>query len=299
MINPMSEPRVAHAKVFLLVAALTILWGTNWVLFPLAVQEISIWTFRAVCMLGSGSLVLIAARLRGMSLAVPLKERVPLAVAALIYLVVWNVASTYAAVLLPSGQAAVLGFTMPVWATLLSWIFLRERPSRRLLAGVALASCGVGLLAFAGRAALASTPLGFIVGLSAGLGWAAGTLILKRARLTVPAIVSTGWQLVIAGFPIAVVSLLIGTREPFIPSWTTLLVVGYITLVPMALGNVAWFSIANLLPVTISGLSTVMVPIVAMFTGAVIRGEPLGPLEISAMLCCAAAMALVLLRRPG
>lgn len=295
----MSEPRLAHAKVLLLVSALTILWGTNWVLFPLAVQEISIWTFRAVCLLGSGSLVLVTARIRGISLAVPLKERVPLAAAGLTYLVVWHVASTYAAVLLPSGQAAVLGFTMPVWATILSWMFLRERPSGRLLAGVVLASCGVGLLAFAGRTALASAPLGFIVGLSAGLGWAAGTLILKRARLTVPAIVSTGWQLVIAGIPIAVVSLLTGTREAFVPSWTTLVVVGYITLVPMALGNVAWFSIVNLLPASASGLSTVMVPIVAMFTGAVIRGEPLGPLEISAMVCCAAAMALVLLKRPG
>jgi drug/metabolite transporter (DMT)-like permease len=43
----------------------------------------------------------------------------------------------------------------------------------------------------------------------------------------------------------------------------------------------------------------VMVPMVAMLTGAIIRGEPLGPLEIASMFCCAAAMALVLFKRPG
>jgi drug/metabolite transporter (DMT)-like permease len=295
----MPAVRSSQAKVLFLVAILTIVWGSTWVLFPLAVEEVSIWTFRATCLLVSGVLVLLAARLRGLSLFVPRQERKQLVVAALTYLVVWNLASAYAAVLLPSGQAAVLGFTMPIWATVLSWIFLRDRPSARLLVSVALAGCGVGLLAFAARSAFSSAPLGFVVGLSAGLGWAVGTLILKRARLTVPPIVSTGWQLLVAGVPIAIVALFSGTWEPFVPSWTTVLAIGYITVMPMALGNVAWFSIASILPASASGLSMVMVPMVAMLTGAIIRGEPLGPLEIASMLCCAAAMALVLLKRPG
>ena len=293
----MQATRLNHTQILILVAVLTFVWGTNWVLFPLAVKEVSVWTFRSISLLGSGTLILLIARTRGFSLSVPSKERLPLALAGLTYLFVWNVASTYSAVLLPSGQAAVLGFTMPIWATVLSWIFLRERPSARLLLSIILASCGVGLLAFAARSAFSSAPLGFIAGLSAGLGWAAGTLMLKRAQLTVPVIVSTGWQLLIAGIPITLVALLLGTREMFIPSWTTLLVIAYITIIPMSLGNVTWFSIANTLPASVSGLSTVMVPVVAMLTGAIIRSEPLGPLEISAMICCAAAMALVLLKR--
>lgn len=284
-------------KLLSLVAVLTGVWGTNWVLFPLAVQEVSIWTFRTICVLGSGVLVLLAARARGISLHVPTSERLPLALAALTYLVVWNVASTYAAVLLPSGQAAVLGFTMPIWMILIAWVFQREKPSPRLLAGVTLSACGVGLLAFASWSALASAPLGFLAGLAAGLGWAGGTLLLKRARLTIPSMVCTGWQLVIAGVPIACVALLTGSREAFMPSMTTVVVIAYITVIPMALGNVAWFSIVNMLPATVSGMSTVMVPMVAMLTGALVRSEPLGAVEILAMLCCATAMALVLLRR--
>lgn len=294
--NPRSAAPRTLAGLLPLVVVLTAVWGTNWVLFPLAVREVSVWTFRAICLLGSGALLLAVARVRGLSLHVPVPQRKPLVMAALAYLVIWNVGSTYAAVLIPSGQAAVLGFTMPLWATLISWLILGEKPSARLVCSVVLAGGGVACLAFAARHSYASTPLGFVLGLSAGIGWACGTLILKRAGLTVAPIVSTGWQLLIAGVPILIVAMATGTREAFVPSLTSLVVIAYITIVPMALGNIAWFSIVDMMPASVSGLSTVMVPMVAMVTGAIVRAEPLGPLQLGAMACCGASLLLVLLR---
>lgn len=292
-------PLYSQRHILLLVAVLTLVWGTNWVLFPMAVEEVSVWTFRSICVLGAGTLLLLTARLRGMSLHVPRQERRPLAIAGLTYLVIWNVASAYAATLIPSGQAAMLGFTMPVWASILAWIFLRERPTPRIFASLLLASLGVALLAFAARKSFASAPLGFVVGLSGGLGWAIGTTILKRGHVTVHPLVSTAWQMIVAGVPLALLSLLLGSRELFMPSWTSIVVIGYITIFSMALGNVAWFRILDVLPTTVSGLAIVMVPIVAMFTGAVVRNEPLGGIQIAAILCCGMAMALVLLKRPS
>lgn len=291
--NTQTTPARPLHKALPLVVLLTILWGTNWVLFPLAVREVSVWTFRATCLVGSGVLLLSVARAMRLSLHVPRSQRLALALAAVVYLVVWNVGSTYAAILIPSGQAAVLGFTMPLWATLVSWMVLGEKPSPRLICSVALAGCGVACLAYAARDSYASAPMGFLLGLSAGLGWACGTLILKRAGLTLSPIVSTGWQLLIAGIPILVVALATGTREPFLPSWMTLIVIGYITIVPMALGNIAWFSIVDMLPAPVSGIATVMVPMVAMATGALVHAEPLGPLQLGAMACCAASLVLV------
>jgi drug/metabolite transporter (DMT)-like permease len=283
-------------KLLTLVIVLTVVWGTNWGLFPLAVREVSVWTFRAICLTASGALVLLVAHLRGLSLRVPVNERKHIVAAGLCYLVIWNVASTYAAVLLPSGQAAVLGFTMPIWAALLSWLVFKERLTARMLIGVLMATMGVAFLAYAARGAYASAPLGFIYGLGAGLGWAGGTLILKRANLTAPSLVSTGWQLLIAAAPITVVAFIVGTREAFMPSWTTVLVIGYIAIVPMTVGNVTWFAIVKNLPATVSGLSAVMVPMVAMVTGAAWLGEPLGALQIAAMACSACAMGVVLVK---
>lgn len=290
-------PRSPAAKALPLVLVLALVWGTNWALFPLAVREVSVWTFRAVSLTAAGLLLLAFARARGIPTAVPRRYWPAVTAAAIIYLVVWNLASTYAAILIPSGQAAILGFTMPLWTILVVWLALGERPSPRMLLAMGLAALGVLLLAVPARAAYASAPAGFLLGLGAGLGWAIGTVILKRANVPVPALVLTGWQLLIAAVPLAAGALWLGGGQAHAVSWQTVLVITYITLVPMAIGNVAWFAIVGLLPPSVAGLSSVMVPIVAMVTGAVVHAEPLGPWQLGAMACCGCALYLALARK--
>ena len=71
-----------------LVVVLTLVWGTTWVLFPLAVKEVSVWTFRALSVTAAGLSLLAIAALRGMSLAIPRKSWPTLVGAALVFLVV-------------------------------------------------------------------------------------------------------------------------------------------------------------------------------------------------------------------
>jgi drug/metabolite transporter (DMT)-like permease len=210
------------------------------------------------------------------------------------YLAVWNVASTYAAVMIPSGQAAVLGFTMPLWAALIAFVLLGERMHRRLLAALGLGAVSVGLLMSSGLTAYAQAPAGFALGLLAGLGWAAGTLILKRRPPKAHPLVLTGWQLLVASVPIAGGALWLGDGQWFVPSGTSLAAIAYIALVPMCIGNLAWFSIVGMLPAQVAGLSSILVPMVAMVSGAWWHGEPLGPVQWAAMACCAASLWLAL-----
>ena len=287
-------------KAVPLVLVLTLLWGTNWPLFPIAVREVSVWTFRAVALLGAGLVLLAVARVRGESLRIARAYWGTLLAASLTYLVVWNVASTYSAILIPSGQAAILGFTMPLWGALLAWAFLKQRPGARVLLALAFGGLGVMLLIVNGIDAYTKAPLGFALGLLAGLGWAAGTLILKRRPIAASPLVLTGWQLLVAGVPMAAGAFWFSEGGWFMPSRTSLLVIAYITLVPMAMGNLAWFAIVGLLPANIAGLSAVMVPVVAMVAGALVHGEPLGPVQWASMLCCAVGMGLAVGgRRPG
>jgi drug/metabolite transporter (DMT)-like permease len=276
-----------------MILVLTLVWGTNWSLFPLAVRELSVWSFRAASTLGAGLALLAWAKARGESIAIPRGHRGTTVAAALAYLLVWNIASTYAAILIPSGQAAVLGFTMPLWAALFGAAFLGQKLERRSMAALALGLLGVGLLAARGLQAYAQAPLGFAAGIAAAAGWAAGTVIIKRRPPPVSPLVLTAWQLLIASVPITLGALWLGNGW-FWPSWQSVLVVTYITLVPMAVGNVAWFSIVGLLPAHLAGLGSVLVPVVAMLTGALVRGEPLGPVELLAMGCSVGAVALAL-----
>ena len=293
----MSHQPVPRRALVLLVI-LTLVWGTNWPLFPLAVSEISVWTFRAVSLVVSGAVLLAVARTRGQSLAIPRQHWLAVGLATVFYLVIWNIASTYSAILIPSGQSAVLGFTMPLWAGLLSWLVLRQRPTRRLFIAIVLGTAAVTLLMIPNFGAYADAPLGLALGLLAGLGWAIGTLILKRRPIDVPITVLTGWQMLLTAVPITIGALLLGDYDWFVPSWQSIAVIAWITLVPMCIGNVCWFAIVGLLPANVAGLSSVMVPVVAMVSGAIVHGEPLGPLQLAAMACSVGALSLVLLK-PG
>ncbi len=293
------SPTAIPRRALVLMVVLTLVWGTNWPLFAFAVREISVWTFRAVAVTMAGLALLSVARSRGLSLVVPRRYWPTICIGTFFYLIIWNIASTYSAILIPSGQSAVLGFTMPLWSALISWAVLGERLSGRLLLAVVLGCGAVLLLMVPGLDAYARAPLGFALGLVAGLGWAVGTLVLKRGNVQVNALVLTGWQLLIAAVPTAIGALVLSEGPWFMPSWQTIVVVSYIALVPMSIGNAAWFSIVGMLPVNIAGLSSVMVPIVAMLSGALVHGEPLGLLQWAAMACTVASLSLVLLKPPA
>lgn len=292
-----TAPTATPPRALLLLVVLTLVWGTNWPLFSLATREVSVWTFRAVAVTIAGALLLAVARARGQSLRVPREHWATITAATVCYLLLWNIASTYAAILIPSGQAAILGFTMPLWAALLAWAAFGQRLSARLGLAVALGAVAVGLLMWRGLAAYAQAPLGFFLGLLAGVGWAVGTLILKRRPVAVPALVLTGWQLLLTALPFTAGALLFAEGPWFMPSWQSIAVIGWIALVPMAIGNAAWFAIVGMLPTPVAGLSSIGVPMVAMLSGALMHGEPLGPVQWLAMACSAGALWLALGRR--
>ena len=285
----------ARRRALVLLAVLTLVWGTNWPLFPVVMREVSVWSFRAISMTGAGLLLLAVARLRGQSLALPRRTWFPVLGGALVYLSIWNIGSALAAVMIPSGQAAILGFTMPVWAALLGWLLFRERLSGRQWLAVALTACGVLLLTWRSLDAYRQAPLGVALALLAAVGWAGGTMIIKRSGVAVPATVLSGWQLLVASLPVSGCALVLGEGAWSWPSPLVMLAIAYITIVPMGVGNVVWFAIVGLLPAHLAGLSTILVPVVAMVSGAIVHGEPLGLLQIVAMACFASALALALL----
>ena len=296
--TPLPSATIPRRALILLVI-LTLVWGTNWPLLAIAMREISVWTFRAFAVVIAGCSLLLVARARGQSLVIERKYWAVICTATFFYLVVWNIATAYAAVMLPSGQAAVLGFTMPLWTALISWAVLGERMSLRLLMAVALGGASVTLLMVPSFAAYASAPLGMLYGLVAGLGWAIGTLILKRSKVDVPVIVLTGWQLLITAVPTVIGALVFGDGHWFMPTGETIAVIAYISLVPMCVGNVCWFAIVGMLPANVAGLSSIMVPVVAMVSGALMHGEPLGLPQVAAMVCCVASLSLALLKPKG
>ena len=280
-----------------LMALLTLIWGTNWPVIALAVREVSAWTFRALTLPVAGILLLLLAHRRKLPLAIPRQHWPMLLCSAWAFLALWNVATTLALTYIPSGQAALLGFTMPLWAALWSWLLFGHTLDGRQWLALLLGTAGVIVLMIPAFASYAHAPLGLVYGLASGAGWALSTVLLKHRPIPVPTTVLTGWQLLLASVPVIIGSWLLGDRQWFMPSASSLAAFTYITLVPMLFGNLLWFSLIQWLPPQLVSLSPIMIPMVAMVSGAIVLNEPLGWQQWLAMFLSASGLGLMLFRR--
>lgn len=266
-------------KVLALLAALTLVWGTNWPLFSIALAELPVLTFRSI-VLAAATLVLAAIlTLRGESFAVPRGRWPNLIAASAMNLFVWNIATSLAVLYIPSGHASVLSYTMPLWVALIGWVVFGQKLTGRLLVAIVIGAAAVAALMVPNFKSYANAPWGLFWGLCAGFCWAIGTFIVKRTSWPGMGLSLTFWQVVISLFPVVLGALVIDGLPTRWPSAAALAATLYTGCVPMALGTATWFALVKLLPAQVAALSSIAIPIVAIASGILILHEPLSLLQ--------------------
>lgn len=287
---------------WLLLAGITIFWGTNWVALKVSLAEIPVWQYRTITCFFGGFGLLLAAKLARLPVRIPRGSWGPLLLGALFNVTGWQVLSAYGVHLIASGKASVLAFTMPIWATLMSVAFLNERFTPRLLAALILVMTGIATLLAPALHALGDAPVGMAITLGAALSWAAGTVVQKRVRWSLSVVTMAGWQLVLGGIPIGVIALMNESLVIQNASAAALWALIYSLALPMLFCQYAWFKVVSIFPASIASIGTVMVPVVGILAGAAVLGEPLGWRELAALISVSGAIALVLIhpaRKPA
>jgi drug/metabolite transporter (DMT)-like permease len=189
-------------KVLALLGTLTLVWGTNWPLFKIALDELPVLTFRAIVLV-TASVVLLAIMLaRGERFAVPRGKWPALIAASVTNLFIWNIATSLAVLYIPSGHASVLAYTMPLWVALIGFAVFGQRLTGRPLAAILIGAGAVVALMVPNFASYAYAPAGLFWGLFAGFCWAVGTFIVKRTSWRGMGLSLTFWQVVITLPPI-------------------------------------------------------------------------------------------------
>ena len=258
---------------------LTLVWGTNWPLFSIALAELPVLTFRSTALIVATIVLYVIVRLRGESLAVPKGRWLPLIVASTLNLFIWSVATSLAVLYIPSGHASVLAYTMPLWVALIGFVVFRQRLTGRLLAAIVIGASAVVALIVPNFGSYANAPWGLFWGLFAGFCWALGTYVIKRTTWPGMGLSLTLWQVVISGPPTILGALLIDGLPTHWPSTPVLISSLYTGAIPMALGTAAWFTLVKLLPAQVAALSSIAIPIVAVISGVLFLHEPLSPLQ--------------------
>ena len=287
---PAAPARSLPRLGWLLLATIALLWGANWSAIKIALLEIPIWQYRSItCAFAGIALLLLAAATR-QRLALPRAAWGPTLVAALLNVTLWQVMTAYGVRMIASGEAAVLGFTMPIWATLFGALFLKEPLTPRILAALALGVAGILDLLWPALGAVGAAPLGMLLMIGSALSWALGTIVLKRVRWPLSSTAIAGWQLTLGSVPMALIAL---ATERLALGHASALALGamvYSAVLSMSVGNYAWFKLVSIFPATVASIGTVAVPVVAAITGALLLGEPLGWREVTALLCVTAAI---------
>ena len=285
-------------RTFGLMALLTLAWGLNWPMTKLGVTALPPLWFRSLGLVLGTALLGAILVMRGTSLKIAPAALPRIALLSLPNITVWYTLVTIALTRLPAGRAAILGFTMPVWSALIGALVYRESIDARVASAVICAIAGIGLLVAGDVGGLAAHPTGVLLMLGAAMSWAWGTHLFRRADLGIDTLSLTFWMMVCACPVIVGLSAIFEAGRWRLPVGVEWLPILYSAVLVLALGNLIWFVVARSLPPTIAGLSSMLVPVVGVFSSALILGEIPGPRDFAALALTASAV-LLALRRPA
>jgi drug/metabolite transporter (DMT)-like permease len=290
--------RPAPASILLL-GSLALFWGVTWPTLKIVLTEMSVLSFRVYCCAAGAGGALLLARLGGERIRLPRREILPIAAMGILNVTAWQIFMGYGVSLLPAGHASIIAYTMPAFATLLGWLFLKERLTASRLWGLALSMAGLAVLVVPESERFAAAPAGVILMIGAAATWAAGTVGMKYFRWSLSIMQMTGWQFAIGGVPILIAALATGTDldlSPLSPkAWICFI---YVLAIPILFCQWAWFKVVEILPVSVSAMGTLAIPVVGTLSAAAILREPLELSELVALGLVVLGLALVALA-PG
>jgi len=194
----------------------------------------------------------------------------------------------------PSGLAATLYATLPLWMAVLSWLWQGEkRPAGRSLVGLILGFVGVVMMFGGGSSGI--DPFGGVLVLASAIFWTVGSLLSRRVNKPESSALASGMNLFCSGMMFLVASLISG--EPSRLNMAAVSMSSVLSLAYLIVGSsVIAFScymwlLSVIEPNRVSTYAYVN-PVVALFIGAV-AGETLNPREIVAALVIVVAVALI------
>jgi len=273
---------------------LTVVWGCNWPVLKLGVTDVAPLTFRALTLPFAALGMLAVAKLSGDSIRIPRHLWGKVLLLAFFNITGWNGLVLFGLQQLPAGRSAILAYTMPIWSVLFAMALLHEPLSKRKLAGMAFGMAGMAVLLGDDVRNFQRTPSAALLILGAAVAWAFGTVLLRKWKLPVPQNTLSGWMMLLGWAPLAVLAPFFATGSLFPLSSGATFAILYNIFLAGTLAHWAWFTLVRTLPVAVSSMSSLPVPIVGVFAGMLVLGERPGPSEWTALALVVVAMVLVL-----
>ncbi len=270
-----------RVRQILAFAIVYVIWGSTYLAMRFAIETLPGTTMAGSRFLVAGSILYGWARLRGAQSPTAGQWRAAAWAGALLFvggngIVVW--AQHY----VPSGLAALLVGTEPLWVAviLLARPGSTGRPTARTFAALAIGFAGAAVLA--GPASVGGTPIArwaAVLILVAPLSWAAGSLYASRADLHSSPMMATATQMLCGGAILFGLGVILGdwrTFDPTTVSTKSWLALGYLVIFGALVAFSAYSWLVRTTEPTLVSTFAYVNPVVAVFLGWWLADEAVG-----------------------
>lgn len=191
-----------------------------------------------------------------------------------------------------SGLAALLYASVPMWIVVFRVAIDRQPVARATLVGVAIGFAGVAVLLTPHHGGPAGSMLGVLLVLAAAALWAMGSFAATRFPLPEDVLVSAGWQMIWGSLFALVVGMAAGEHlapgEFSLRSWLALL---YLLTLSSAVAFTIYSWLVQHAPLSHTATWTYISPVIAVFVGWAVLGEPVAATTVAGAALIAVSVA--------
>lgn len=271
------------SKIWLALLALYVVWGSTYLGIKVAIETIPPFFHAAIRFLISGMILVVWQRSAGHPLPTR-KQWISAAIIGTLLLLGGNGLVSWAEQFIPSGIAALIIGSMPMFLVLAEAVRPNGvKPTWRAIVGLLIGFVGIFILV--GPAKLSGStaklnPFGLLALLGACITWASGSVYSKTADLTKSSLMNTGAQMLMGSVSLLIVSLLTGELHGWditAVSARSLYGLTYLILIGSLVGFASYGWLLQNAPISLVATYAYVNPIVAVFLGNWIGNEPLEP----------------------
>jgi len=288
----------SRSEIVLAFSAVYVLWGSTYLAIRFGVETIPPFLLAGLRHATAGLILYAWTRRRGAPRPQPKHWRSAFVVGGLM-LLGGNGLVTWAEQRVPSGLAALIVASVPIWMTVSDGVQRRERPHGVVVVGLLLGLGGLAFLIAPGQFAGGSRvdPLGAAALLTAALFWAIGSLHSRRVTLPESTLLATAMEMIGGSVLLFLVAAAAGEWRGFslaAVSARSVLALAYLVVAGSLLGFTAYiFLLGATTPARVSTYAYVN-PVVAVLLGWLLAGETVTPRTLVAAAVIVAAVALII-----
>ena len=260
----------SKSLIVLAFIAIYVIWGSTYLFNKIAVTELPPFFLAFIRFIAAGILMILLALISKQKLTISKKQLSNSVIASFFFLIYGNGVFVWALRYVDSGFGALLASTQPLFVLFLLRLIDRKPLQKKSIIGVFLGMIGMYILVSQQELTTSEgSLLGIFMMLTCVLSWSYGSVFVSKADLPKSFMVTTGYQMLVAGFVLAIISLSIDEQ------WTSPLTWGANVQLSMFLliffGGVIAFTAFNYLLKVVSpekvSTSAYVNPIIALFMG--------------------------------